>query len=244
MSMALTRVRSLKVFERVSAWIALSQAHRNLHLKMGLPDRTLHVVPHFQEFRPAEVSMLPQNGYALFLGRLSPEKGVANLLDGWKQLKTPGARLVVAGTGPEESRLRRIIAENKLTSVELRGYVEPAQHRELWANAKFLIVPSIWHEPFGLVVLEAFAHGRPLVVSNRGSLSEVAGESGLVVDPGKPEEIANACDRLFWETKLAQEMGTSGIRRLQRVYNREIWLEKIRKVYGSCGIELPGGSNN
>ena len=244
MSMALTRVRSLKVFERVSSWIALSQAHRALHLKMGIPDRTLHVVPHFQEFRPSEVSTLPQNGYALFLGRLSPEKGVANLLSAWKQVKTPGARLVIAGTGPEESRLRRIIAEDKLDSVELRGYIDPAQHQELWANAKFLVVPSIWHEPFGLVVLEALAHGRPLVVSSLGSLSEIAGDSALVVDPAKPEEIARACDRLFLETKLAQEMGTCGTKRLQRVYNRDIWLEKIRDVYGSCGIRLSAGSNN
>jgi glycosyltransferase involved in cell wall biosynthesis len=244
MSLALTRVRHLKVFERISAWIALSQAHKALHLQMGLPDRTLHVVPHFQEFRQSEVSTLPQNGYALFLGRLSPEKGLVNLIEGWKQVKTAGARLVIAGTGPEESRLRRFIAENKLDSVELRGYVDRAQHRELWANAKFLIVPSIWHEPFGLVVLESFAHGRPLVVSSLGSLSEIAGDGGLVVNPARPEEIAHACDRLFGETKLAEEMGARGIKRLQQLYNRAIWLERIREVYGSCGIRLPGGSPN
>jgi len=238
MSMALTRVRRLKVFDTVSAWIALSQAQKALHLKMGLPDRTLHVVPHFLEFRQAEVSMLPRNGYALFLGRLSPEKGVSNLLYAWKKLKSPGARLVIAGTGPEEGRLRRIIAENKLNCVELRGFVDSAQHRALWANAKFLIVPSIWHEPFGLVVLEALAHARPLVVSNLGSLAEIAAESGLVVDPDKPDEIADACDRLFRDTELAQEMGNRGVPRLRQVYNREVWLDKIRGVYASCGVQL------
>ena len=244
MGIALARVRKLKVFERVSAWIALSQAQRALHLKMGLPDRTLHVVPHFLDFSAARVSALPPNGYALFLGRLSPEKGVANLLLGWKKLKTPGARLVIAGSGPEEARLRRIIVQNELTSVELRGFVEPAKHPELWANAKFLIVPSTWNEPFGLVVLEALAHGRPLVVSNLGALSEIAADSGLVVDPWMPEEIANACDRLLGDTKLAQEMATCGIMRLRRVYNRNVWLEKIRKVYGSCGVQLPSAFGN
>jgi glycosyltransferase involved in cell wall biosynthesis len=244
MSMALARVRRLKVFERVSAWIALSQAQKALHLKMGLPDRTLHVVPHFLEFSRAEVSTLPKDGYALFLGRLSPEKGVANLLYAWTKLKTPGARLVIAGTGSEEGRLRQIIVENKLHNVELRGFVDSAQHRDLWANAKFLIVPSIWHEPFGLVALEGLAHGRPLVISNLGSLSEIAADSGLVVDPWSAEEIADACDRLFSDTKLAQEMGTCGIKRLQRVYNRDVWLEKIREVYGSSGVQLPSGVRN
>ena len=196
------------------------------------------MVPHFQEFRPAEASPLQQNGYALFLGRLAPEKGVANLLDGWKQVKTPGARLVIAGTGPEEDRLKQIVVENKLDSVELRGFVNPAQHRELWANAKFLIVPSIWHEPFALVVLEALAHGRPLVVSNFGSMPEATFGCSFVVDPFKPEEIAVACDRLFRDTELAQEMGNRGIARLQQVYNREVWLDKIRRVYASCGVQL------
>jgi glycosyltransferase involved in cell wall biosynthesis len=238
MGLALTRVRRLKVFEKVSAWIALSEVQKGLHLKIGLPARTLHVVPHFQEFRPAEASPLQQNGYALFLGRLAPEKGVANLLDGWKQVKTPGARLVIAGTGPEEERLKQIVVDNKLDSVELRGFVNPAQHRELWANAKFLIVPSIWHEPFALVVLEALAHGRPLVVSNFGSMPEATFGCSFVVNPFKPEEIAVACDRLFRDTELAQEMGNRGIARLQQVYNREVWLEKIRGVYASCGVQL------
>ena len=241
MGLALTRVRRLKVFEKVSAWIALSEVQKGLHLKIGLPARTLHVVPHFQEFRPAEATPLQQNGYALFLGRLAPEKGVANLLDGWKQVKTPGARLVIAGTGPEEERLKQIVVENKLDSVELRGFVNPAQHRELWANAKFLIVPSIWHEPFALVVLEALAHGRPLVVSNFGSMPEATFGCSFVVDPFKPEEIAVACDRLFRDTELAQEMGNRGIARLQQVYNREVWLDKIRRVYASCGVQLGSG---
>jgi glycosyltransferase involved in cell wall biosynthesis len=238
MGLALTRVRRLKVFEKVSAWIALSEVQKGLHLKIGLPARTLHVVPHFQEFRPAEASPLQHNGYALFLGRLAPEKGVANLLEGWKQVKTPGARLVIAGTGPEEDRLKQIVADNKLDSVELRGFVNPAQHRELWANAKFLIVPSIWHEPFALVVLEALAHGRPLVVSNFGSMPEATFGCSFVVNPFKPEEIAVACDRLFRDTELAQEMGNRGIVRLQKVYNREVWLDKIRGVYASCGVQL------
>jgi glycosyltransferase involved in cell wall biosynthesis len=60
----------------------------------------------------------------------------------------------------------------------------------------------------------------------------------LVVDPDKPDEIADACDRLFRDTELAQEMGNRGITRLQQVYNREVWLDKIRAVYASCGVQL------
>ena len=145
---------------------------------------------------------------------------------------------MIAGTGPEEGRLRQIILENKLTTVELRGFVDPSQHRELWANAKFLIVPSIWHEPFPLVVLEALAHGRPLVVSNFGSMPEATSGCSFVVDPFRSEEIAVACDRLFRDTELAQEMGNRGITRLQQVYNREVWLDKIRGIYASCGVQL------
>jgi glycosyltransferase involved in cell wall biosynthesis len=237
--LALTRVRRMRVFDRISAWVALSQAQKILHLKIGLPEKTLHVVPHFLQPSRSDVPEPPQEGYALFLGRLSPEKGVANLLDAWPKVKSEGARLVIAGTGPEEERLRRRITKNKLSSVELRGFVEPDQHETLWANAKFLIVPSIWDEPFPLVVLEAFAHARPLIVSNYGSLPETVADSGFAVNPHNAEELANACDRLFRDTELARNMGNRGIMRLRRVYNRDVWLDKIRTVYASCGVHLP-----
>jgi glycosyltransferase involved in cell wall biosynthesis len=232
----LTRVRRLKVFQKVAAWIVLSEAQKQVHLRMGLPEESLHVVPHFLSAQWEEPSKVPKEGYALFLGRLSPEKGVKQLLTAWKKVRSPLARLVIAGTGSDEEHLRSLARD--LPTVEFRGFVERSQHDDLWAKAKFLIVPSIWQEPFGLVALEAMAHGRPLVVSNLGALPEIVGEAGLVADPTRTDELAAACDTLLADYPLARRMGHSGFVRMKQHYHRELWLERIRQVYASCGVRL------
>jgi glycosyltransferase involved in cell wall biosynthesis len=232
----LARVRQLKVFEKVEAWIVLSGAQKQLHLRMGLPEKSLHIVPHFLSVQWEKPSELPEEGYALFLGRLSPEKGVKQLLAAWKKVRSPRARLVIAGRGPEEERMRSLARD--LPTVDFRGFVDRSQHDNLWAKAKFLVVPSIWQEPFGLVALEAMAHGRPLVVSNLGALPEIVGEAGFVVDPMRTDEMAAACEVLFKDDRLARSMGHAGFVRLKKQYHRELWLERIRQVYASCGVRL------
>jgi len=233
---SLTRVRWLGVFEKVAAWVALSDTQKQLHLRMGLPEKTLHVVPHFLSVQREEPSELPEEGYALFLGRLSPEKGVKQLLAAWRRVRSPQARLVIAGAGFEEEQMRSLARD--LPTVEFRGFVKRSQQEDLWANAKFLIVPSIWQEPFGLVALEAMAHGRPLVVSNFGALPEIVDQAGLVVDPTRAHDLATACDTLFADHYLAQRMGNLGFMRMKQHYHPELWLERIRQVYASCGVRL------
>jgi glycosyltransferase involved in cell wall biosynthesis len=234
--MTLARVRRLKVFEKVAAWIVLSDAQKELHLRMGLPEKTLHVVPHFLSVQREKPSEISEDGYALFLGRLSPEKGVRQLLAAWKKVRSPHARLVIAGTGFEEEQMRSLARD--LPTVDFRGFVDRSRHDDLWAKAKFLIVPSVWLEPFGLVALEAMAHGRPLVVSKLGALPEIVGEAGIVVDPTRADELAAACDALFADHRLAQRMGHSGFVRMKMHYHRELWLTRIRHVYASCGVRL------
>jgi glycosyltransferase involved in cell wall biosynthesis len=220
----LTRVRRLRVFQKVAAWIVLSEAQKQIHLRMGLPEESLHVVPHFLSLQWEKPSEIPEEGYALFLGRLSPEKGVKQLLTAWKMVRSPRARLVVAGTGAEEEQMRSLARDQP--TVDFRGFVDRAGHDDLWAKAKFLIVPSIWREPFCLVV------------SNLGALPEIVGEAGLVADPTRSDELASACDILFADHRLAQRMGDSGFARMKMHYHRELWLERIRQVYASCGVRL------
>jgi glycosyltransferase involved in cell wall biosynthesis len=237
---SLTRVRSLQVFEKVGAWVALSEAQKRIHLQMGIPGQNLHVVPHFLSTDGKESTPVPDDGYALFLGRLSTEKGLSEMLRAWKLITAPGRRLVIAGTGPREEELRALSRELHLDNVEFRGFVDRSQHDDLWAKAKFLVAPSIWHEPFPLVVLESMAHGRPLVVSNLGSLSETVGEAGLAVDPFQPQHVAAACERLFCDHDLARRMGAVGLARIKKQYHRALWLERVKKVYACCGVTLAG----
>jgi glycosyltransferase involved in cell wall biosynthesis len=205
---------------------------------MGLPKSKLHVVPHYMEQGLDSTSPPPHDGYVLFLGRLSPEKGILQLIKSWQEVPRHLGRLVIAGTGPLEREAVDLVRRLGLTNVEFRGFVPPSEHRELWASAKFAVVPSIWDEPFPLVVLEAWANGRPLIVSNWGSLPETVADAGLVVQVEREGELAAGIRTLLGNHGMTEELAARGRDKLRSQFNRELWLERIRAVYQSCGVSI------
>ena len=226
---ALSRVRRL--FSSIKIWVAISEAQKRLHVEMGIPAERIRVVPHFLE-APIDVRPnVPDDGYFLFLGRLSPEKGLWQLLQGWRLLKAGPVRLVIAGEGPERSRLEHFCLEHGLQNVEFRGYVTARDQDALWQGARALIVPSIWEEPFGLVVLEAWAHGRPALVSNRGGLPEIVPDPAARFSPDRPDEIAAILERYYTNSQDLSRMAGEGLARLRRNYSRAVWLSQISEVY-------------
>jgi glycosyltransferase involved in cell wall biosynthesis len=226
---ALTRVRQL--FSSINIWVAISEAQKRRHIEMGIPADRIRVVPHFFEAPSGVRSDIPDDGYFLFLGRLSPEKGLCELLQGWRLLELGRAKLVIAGDGPERQRLETFCQAHGLTNVEFRGFVGPQDQAALWRGARALIVPSIWEEPFGLVVLEAWAHGRPALVSNRGGLPEIVTDSAARFTPNQPEDIAAILDRCCSNSKDLHRMAAEGFERLRQDYNRIVWVSKIKDVY-------------
>ena len=85
------------------------------------------------------------------------------LLRAWEKVRNTNRRLVIAGTGPEESSLKKLASNLKLTNVVFTGFADKERQASLWSNSSALVVPSIWDEPFGMVVLEAWAKERPIV---------------------------------------------------------------------------------
>ena len=237
-ALALGRIRRLDIFRYIKGWIAISEAQKTLHMRMGIPAERIHVVPHFLETTENGVPPIREDGYALFLGRLSVEKGVAQLLEAWGRVSHPGARLVIAGKGPEEEKLRTFARDEGLSNVEFRGFVPAEAKTDLWAGARFLVVPSIWEEPFGLVVLEAWAHGRPVIASNRGAFPEMIDAGGLLCSPNSPVEFAATIEKMFESGDLTAKMGAAGRKQLRTSFCQEIWVNRIRSIYGDCGLKV------
>jgi glycosyltransferase involved in cell wall biosynthesis len=122
-----------------------------------------------------------------FLGRLSPMKGIEHLLQTVADLDDRKIRLHVGGTGdePYASELKQ---QHAGPIVEFCGYVDP---NEFLPRLDVLVVPSRWHEPFGRVVIEAYAHAVPVIAACRGGLPEIvdAGRTGWTYDPGVPDSL-------------------------------------------------------
>jgi len=234
MGLVLTRVRALGVFQKVTAWIALSRAQKELHVRMGIPAERIHLVPHF--FEPDDKLRLTEPGRdVLFLGRLSLEKGVHELLDAWKLTQTGGAKLLLAGDGPERGALERRTAAEGIPQVEFLGFINKDHQAEVWRRAAFSVVPSVWQEPLPTVVFEAWERGRPVVVSDAGGLADIVddGVDGLKVPMRDAVAWSQALSRMLSDVPGRVTMAEMGHRKLRSRYGKDAWLDKMKAVYAS-----------
>ncbi|MBV9672408.1 MAG: glycosyltransferase family 4 protein [Verrucomicrobia bacterium] len=231
MGLALTRVRAMDVYRQVRRWIAISHAQKQLYEKMGVPAEKISVIHHFVP-EPAAPPPFKENGAVLFLGRLSKEKGAHVLLEAWKKFNHPTRRLMIAGEGPEEESLKKYAQQNSLRNIEFVGFVTEKQQRELWADVAVMVVPSVWYETFGMVVLEAWSNARPIIVSRIGSLPELVQDdvTGKIFAVGDAASLASALNDTFANIDQAEEMGRAGYERVCRDFSEQIWTEKILKT--------------
>jgi glycosyltransferase involved in cell wall biosynthesis len=179
----------------VHRYIALTEFAKSRFIAGGLPAERIRVKPNFMEDIGATPAV--KSGYALYVGRLSQEKGVQTLIDAW--LKLPRIPLKIVGDGPLRAFLQHKASTNNLP-IEFLGQLEKAQVHQQVASARLQIVPSQCYEGFPMVVLEAFAHHTPVFASRIGSLQELIqdGVSGFSFAPSDSADIAATITR-YWE---------------------------------------------
>ncbi len=183
----LTGHRAARTWRRkIDAYIALTNFAKNKFAEGGLPARRIMVKPGFLE-DPGYGN--GTGGYALFLGRLTEEKGVAVLCNAWKRLGSV-LPLKIAGDGPLRPAL------HDLSGAEYLGQCSRARVTELLKQAAFLVVPSLWYEGFPMVIVEALACGTPVVASALGSLNELIedGVNGFRFAPGDAAALVSCIE--------------------------------------------------
>jgi glycosyltransferase involved in cell wall biosynthesis len=186
--------RLLGTWDRqVAVYIALTEFARDRMVEGGLPADRIVVKPNFVYPDPGEGS--GNGGYALFVGRLSPEKGIDTLLEAWRTL-SPEIPLHIVGDGPLAPEVATAALE--MDNVSWLGWRNASDVATLVADAKFLVCPSNWYEGCSRVVLEAFAAGTPVIASNIGSLAEMVsdGISGRLMLPGDSQSLIRAARAL------------------------------------------------
>ena len=210
-------------------WVAISEAQKAEHVLMGIPKEKIAVIPHF--FVPTtDPTPYPDRGDVLFIGRLSPEKGVDRLLEAWQYAQDSGRNLWIVGDGPEREKLEKMVSVLSLKKVHFTGFLENSHQKDIWAKAACSIVPSIWKEPFGMVVLEAWAQGRPVIATRIGGLPEIIhnGGDGLLVASNDPHELASAILRILDNPMDSRLMGNAGRERLMKEFSPDVWLRNFK----------------
>ena len=179
----------------VDRYIALTDFSRQKFIEGGLPAGRISVKPNFVQPDPG---MGRGNGnYAVFAGRLAPEKGIETLLDAWSQMPQQIA-LRIVGDGPLAPLVEQ--AARNDTRIEWLGQRPLNEAVSIVGDAAMLVMPSVWYETFGRTIVEAFATGTPVIASRMGAMQELVDEprTGLLFKPADPADLA-AKVRWLWD---------------------------------------------
>jgi len=216
-------------WDRIDAFIALSEFSRGKLLEGGLPADRMFLKPNFLE--RALVPSFESDDYAIVMCRLQEEKDVATAVEAFRHL--PGLRLMVLGDGPLLEPLKALAERLGLRNIEFRGFVGGEARFDLLRRAKLLVLPSRWYESFSVSVLEAYAMGKPVVGSRIGSIAEVVqdGVTGLLFEPGQPEDLAQKIRQLTGQPDRLVEFGRAARRCFEDRFTKEINYHQLMDVY-------------
>ncbi|HUD20770.1 MAG TPA: glycosyltransferase family 1 protein [Candidatus Saccharimonadales bacterium] len=179
---------------------------------------------------------LPEK-YLIFVSRWAKYKGLTALIEAFDivRKKYPDLGLVICGKADKQSpEIAELIKEKQAAGEKIitPGFVDDKDLAAMYSAAAVYVHPS-WYEGFGIMILEAFASGVPVVTSNVSSLPEVVGDAGLLCDPRSPEEIARQIEKILGDEKLAERLKMAGLKRVCQ-YSWAKMAEQTLRVYKEC----------
>jgi len=169
----------------------------------------------------------------IFSGKLTKPKGVEYLIKAAAKIK---AEIFILGGGDDEERLQALAQKLKTKNVRFLGYFDQKtnrEYRQIYDRAEVVVVPSIWDEPLGLVVLEAMASRTPVVASNKGGipLAVKDGVNGFLVRPRSAKEIAESVNLILRDPKLREKMGAEARKTVEEKFDWTIIAKKFINFY-------------
>ena len=220
--------------DSVDRFIALTEHGRGLFVRGGLPADRIAVKPNFvhpdPRDRPPVAGDAGGRPSVIFVGRLSPEKGLDVLLSAWPRV-TADARLTVVGDGPLAPAVEAAAAADP--RVEQPGQIPFEAVLDRIAAADLLVMPSVWYETFGRTVVEAFAAGTPVVASRLGAMAELIedGVTGTLFPPGDAAALASAVDALLADGARRRRLSAAARRTFEDRYTADRNYDLLTDIY-------------
>lgn len=211
---------------KITIYIALSEFSRNKFIEGGIPSEKIIVKPNFIVSDPGEKSFIGDN--ALFVGRLSEEKGLLFILDSWGKVSIP---LKIIGDGPLFSR---ILSESSLLqNVEIAGKKDHDTVIAYMKNARYLIFPSLCYENFPLTIVEAYACGTPVIASKIGAVKELVKDmkTGILFEPGNSDDFIEKVSWAWTHPEEMAKMGKNARAEYEAKYTAEKNYEMLMGIY-------------
>ena len=167
----------------------------------------------------------------LSTGFLTKEKGHEDLIKASKYYEKKGVATLISGKGPYYNKLKAMIKKLNLKCTHLMGWIPKEDLITLYAAADFYVFPSRWGEPFGMVAIEAMSCKTPVIGTNAGAIPEVISQSGILVNPNKPIEIANAVLDNIFNDKWLYEAGNKSREIVKKKFSIDAMCVETQKIY-------------
>jgi glycosyltransferase involved in cell wall biosynthesis len=221
----------ISVHKRIGPWrnnvdrfIVLSNFAVSKFAKGGIPSDKMVVKPNFVDL-PVPATTCQRSGL-LFIGRLSPEKGMDVLLDAASLGQFSVADIRIAGDGPLDGMVTG-------RDVTFLGALPANEVRQNMQAATALLLPSVWYEGFPMVLVEAYANGLPVIASRLGALAELVedGVTGLLFEPGNANDLAGKMRWAFDNPNEMSRMGEAARKRYEDLYTPEQNYEQLMEIY-------------
>jgi glycosyltransferase involved in cell wall biosynthesis len=239
---AMTALHSLKGTWRndVDLYVCLTEFARQKFIQGGFPPEKIVVKANFVYPDPGCGD--GEGGFALFVGRLSPEKGLKTLLSAWDLLELKWT-LKLVGEGPLAADVEAFCKQHQ--NVEWLGPLPSSEVKSLMGSASVLVFPSEWYETFGRVAIESFAKGTPVIASRLGAMAEIVEEmrTGLSFVPGDPEDLAEKLRWVFENPVELQSMREAARRTYEEKYTMQENCGILTRAYESARLVSPGDKN-
>lgn len=213
----------------VNRYIALSHFSVKRFVAGGLPEGRIEVKPNFL-LDEDSIAGNGAGGYAVYVGRLSEEKGVRTLLDAWTKVNQ--LPLKILGDGPLRGELQNLARLNRL-NIEFCGYKSHREVMDILSEATLQIVPSEWYEGFPMVILEAYRSGVPVVASRIGALEEIVleNETGIKFEPGNASDLAAKVNSLYARPERLRLMRRNAKEVFYQNYTAERNFSQLMRIY-------------
>jgi glycosyltransferase involved in cell wall biosynthesis len=206
----------------------------------GFDEQKFTHIPNFVDSRQFVPAPGAGNRF-VYLGRLSPEKGLTTLVSAAAEA---GAKLTLVGTGEEEARLRAMAAASR-ADIAFTGQLTGRELHDVVSSARAVVLPSECYENAPLAVLEAYALGKPVIGSSLGGIPELvhSGETGQVFEAGSVQGLAAALRAVIESSDSTVEaMGRAGRELVEREYSPQRYTERMARVYADLGVVLAASS--
>lgn len=214
----------------VEAFIALTEFQRIEMIKAGLPPEKIFVRPNSVESSRGALPFDQRPNRIVFVGRLSTEKGLNDLIDTWKKWGRGAPELLIIGDGPLRSDLEAL--SKNMPNVRLLGQLSQADTRREVGASRLLVLPSRSLETFGLVVIEAFAVGTPVIASDIGPLPLlVANGEGATFRTGQPDSLLKELQKLWAHQPALKAMAERAFASWKSHYSQEQNYKLLLKIY-------------